>query len=480
MGSKDPKGYYAILGVDNDADGALIKAAYRRRAMELHPDRNASAGATSQFQHLNEAYAVLSEPESRAEYDTMSVETAEETSAEAFEAPEPIVCSCCGKVSAQPRYVIFLKAKSFLVVTVRSMTQGIFCSPCAEKKALQATAITWALGWWGFPWGPIYSVQALWINMLGGKRPALPNARLAAHQAWFFAATGRPDMARAIALDALSLAQKIPRKKKSDGSYVDDEGAKLRVQLEAFLDALGGSSVRLKNAWRLTQRRFFVQVGVAVVVAAGLSLGMLTAQTSTYVPLRGPKPYVAETTPHDDRGTQTSRAGTSSPSSGQTPSTRQLGEQGHSASAGTTKAASAVKPAWIRPSKAPNGQLWPTSASYLKGFPQTNSNGLSTVTIDNGQNNSDVFVKLVSLDGSYARPVRLVFIPAHGRFMVKAVTAGSYDVRYRDLITGYLSRSEQFTLEEKKTSRGTQYSDLTLTLYKVQNGNMTTYNLAED
>jgi hypothetical protein len=53
-------------------------------------------------------------------------------------------------------------------------------------------------------------------------------------------------------------------------------------------------------------------------------------------------------------------------------------------------------------------------------------------------------------------------------------------VRYRDLVAGYLSRSEQFTLEEKKTSRGTQYSDLTLTLYKVHNGNMTTYNLAED
>jgi hypothetical protein len=116
----------------------------------------------------------------------------------------------------------------------------------------------------------------------------------------------------------------------------------------------------------------------------------------------------------------------------------------------------------------------------VKGYPQTNSNGLSTVTIDNGQNNSDVFVKLVSLTGNFAKPARFVFIPAHGRFTIKAVTPGSYDVRYRDLVSGYLSRSEQFTLEEKKTSRGTQYSDLTLTLYKVQNGNMTTYNLAED
>ncbi|MHC8400649.1 J domain-containing protein [Pseudomonas sp. MDT1-17] len=476
MGSRDPKGYYAILSVDNDADGALIKAAYRRRAMELHPDRNASAGATSQFQHLIEAYAVLSQPASRAEYDTKSVKAPEEVCAEAVEAPEPIVCSCCGKVSAQPRYVIFLKAKSFLVFTVRSMTQGVFCSPCAEKKALQATAITWALGWWGFPWGPIYSVQALWVNMLGGKRPVMPNARLAAQQARFFAATGRPDMARAVALDALGLAQKIPRKKNSDGSYVDDEGAKLRVHIETFLDALGGSSVRLRNAWKLIQRRFFVQLGAVAVMAAGISSVLLNAQTNTYAPPVDPKSYVAEATANVDYGKQTSTAEIPSPNAVGTSSTRQPVAQGDSTNAGTP----VVKQAWIRPPKAPNGQPWPRLASYLKGLPQTNAKGLSTVTIDNGQNSSDVFVKLVSLNGKQAKPARFVFIPAHGRFTAKAVTPGRYDLRYRDLVSGYLSRSEPFKLEEKKTARGTKHSDLTLTLYKVQNGNMTTYNLAED
>ena len=475
MGSKDPKGFYAILGVDTEADGASIKAAYRRRAMELHPDRNASAGATSQFQHLNEAYAVLSEPESRAEYDTMSVETAEEGTAEAFEIPEPIVCSRCGKVSAQPRYVIFLKAKSFLVFTLRSMSQGIFCSPCAEKKALQASSITWALGWWGVPWGPIYSIHALWVNLLGGNQPVLPNARLAAHQAWYFAASGRPDIARAVAMDALSLAQKIPRKKKSGGGYVDEEGAKLRATIEAFLTSLGGDSVRLRNAWRLTQRRFFVQLAVVALVAAGITSAVMNAQTHTYSPPRGPKPYLSEVTANGDQGKLTSPTGLPASNAAGTVTTSQPAAQASTTNAGTT-----AKRPWTRPAKAPNGQPWPTQASYVKGYPQTNSNGLSTVTIDNGQNNSDVFVKLVSLTGNFAKPARFVFIPAHGRFTIKAVTPGSYDVRYRDLVSGYLSRSEQFTLEEKKTSRGTQYSDLTLTLYKVQNGNMTTYNLAED
>ncbi|WP_447764734.1 J domain-containing protein [Pseudomonas reinekei] len=474
MGNKDPKGYYAILGVDAEADGASIKAAYRRRAMELHPDRNASAGATSQFQYLNEAYAVLSEADSRAEYDTVSVETTEEGSA--FKTPEPIVCSRCGKVTAQPRYVVFLKAKSFLVLTMRSMTQGIFCSPCAEKKALQASAITWALGWWGVPWGPIYSVQALWVNMLGGNQPVLPNARLAAYQAWFFAATGRPDVARAVAMDALDLARKIPRQKKADGSYIDDEGAKLRTHIERLLEELGGSGLRLRNSWRLTQRRFFVQFGVVAVVAAGITSTIMNAQTHTYSPPRGPKPYIAESATSADSGKLNPAAGMLLPNSPGTIPTRQPISQTPSANTGST----AAKQAWVRPAKAPNGQPWPKLASYVKGFPQTNSTGLSTVTIDNGQNNSDVFVKLVSLNGNFAKPARIVFIPAHGRFTIKAVTPGSYDVRYRDLVSGHLSRSEQFTLEEQKTSRGTQYSDLTLTLYKVQNGNMTTYNLAED
>lgn len=57
------------------------------------------------------------------------------------------------------------------------------------------------------------------------------------------------------------------------------------------------------------------------------------------------------------------------------------------------------------------------------------------------------------------------------------VTAGSYDMRYRDLNTGHLSHAEPFTLEEIPRYNGTQYSDLTMTLNKVRNGNMHTYDL---
>lgn len=128
---------------------------------------------------------------------------------------------------------------------------------------------------------------------------------------------------------------------------------------------------------------------------------------------------------------------------------------------------------------APNGQSWPSAAGYVEGYQQLNTNGLSTVTVDNSRNDSEVFVKLVSLDGAQAYPVRQFYIPAFASFTLKKVTAGSYDIRYRDLVTGGLSRSEAITLSEVHTDEGAQYSNMTMTLYKVKNGNMKTYGLSE-
>lgn len=467
MSTGDPKGYYAALRVSADADAAAIKAAYRRRAMELHPDRNASSDATKQFQLLNEAYAVLANPAARAEYDTMAVEASEDSTTAAREVPEPmpIFCSCCGKVSAQPRYVIFYETVSLLLFTKRSPVQGIFCSACADKKALNASMLTWLFGWWGIPWGPFYSIHALWTNLLGGKRPALANARLAAHQAWFFATTGRHEMAHAVAIDAMDLARKIPppnsmtvRYRKTRGYEVEDEGEKLRSQIQQLLETLGGSGgMHLKDAWGVARRPFFIQAAVIAFVVGGIWIATEIAPKSAHAPPRGPNPYATEPAPL----LNPRESSDSTPKWEDAP-------------------ALSTKPAWMRPAMAPNGQPWPVMASYVKGFARANTSGLSSVTVDNTQNDSDVFVKLFSLDGAVALPARVFYIPAHARFTVDRVTAGNYDVRYQDLNTGTLSRSEQFALEETETLEGTQYSTLTMTLYKVRNGNMRTYDLAPD
>jgi molecular chaperone DnaJ len=65
----DPRDYYETLGVARDADDKAIKDAFRKLALKHHPDRNKSPDATERFREIAEAYAVLSDPEKRAEYD---------------------------------------------------------------------------------------------------------------------------------------------------------------------------------------------------------------------------------------------------------------------------------------------------------------------------------------------------------------------------------------------------------------------------
>lgn len=58
-----------MLGVSKDADEKAIKDAFRNLALKYHPDRNKEPGAEERFRGIAEAYAVLSDPKKRAEYD---------------------------------------------------------------------------------------------------------------------------------------------------------------------------------------------------------------------------------------------------------------------------------------------------------------------------------------------------------------------------------------------------------------------------
>ncbi len=74
MASQDwfEKDFYAILGVPHDADAAQIKKAYRKLARQWHPDsKPGDAAAEQRFKGIGEAYAVLSDPEERQQYDAI-------------------------------------------------------------------------------------------------------------------------------------------------------------------------------------------------------------------------------------------------------------------------------------------------------------------------------------------------------------------------------------------------------------------------
>jgi molecular chaperone DnaJ len=61
--------YYEVLGVARDADARTIKDAFRQLALKYHPDRNKAPEAQERFKEIAEAYAVLSDPKKRSDYD---------------------------------------------------------------------------------------------------------------------------------------------------------------------------------------------------------------------------------------------------------------------------------------------------------------------------------------------------------------------------------------------------------------------------
>jgi len=74
MASQDwfDKDFYAVLGVAKDISDAELKKTYRKLARQYHPDSNpGDAKAEARFKEISEAYAVLSDPKERAEYDQL-------------------------------------------------------------------------------------------------------------------------------------------------------------------------------------------------------------------------------------------------------------------------------------------------------------------------------------------------------------------------------------------------------------------------
>ena len=68
--AEQKRDYYEVLGVDKNADDAALKKAYRALAKKYHPDMNpGDKEAEIKFKEASEAYAVLSDPEKRRQYD---------------------------------------------------------------------------------------------------------------------------------------------------------------------------------------------------------------------------------------------------------------------------------------------------------------------------------------------------------------------------------------------------------------------------
>ena len=65
----DKRDYYEVLGVEKSASPSELKNSFRRLARKYHPDRSTEADAEDRFKEIQEAYAVLSDEQKRAQYD---------------------------------------------------------------------------------------------------------------------------------------------------------------------------------------------------------------------------------------------------------------------------------------------------------------------------------------------------------------------------------------------------------------------------
>lgn len=69
------------------------------------------------------------------------------------------------------KFVIYHYCISILVATFRRSSE-IYFIPARQKgvsRGMMFTLLTFIFGWWGIPWGPIYSISSLVVNLSGGK-----------------------------------------------------------------------------------------------------------------------------------------------------------------------------------------------------------------------------------------------------------------------------------------------------------------------
>lgn len=69
------------------------------------------------------------------------------------------------------KFVVFEYCISLLIITLKRPSSIYFISPGEDTfgKSIGFTVISLLLGWWGFPWGPIYTIASLITNFRGGK-----------------------------------------------------------------------------------------------------------------------------------------------------------------------------------------------------------------------------------------------------------------------------------------------------------------------
>lgn len=254
--SADLKGYYSALGLSAGAPIGSVRSAFRRLAKECHPDRPTCVDGGQRFRRIAEAYEALSNAEFKDAYDR-GAPTASDAAQSSSQPPkvEPVKCEVCGSVTAQPRRLAFWRVTSLILASHKVPVQKIFCHKCAAKEQWKSTVWTSLLGWWGIPWGPIWSISNGITNATGGSRQRAVDDALLWQNAVAFAARG--DGSLAIGLGNIL--------RKSDNAHVAQQAAEI---IQFFGSRGFDSSTTLKDVWKRSPARIAALLATAFAMPA--------------------------------------------------------------------------------------------------------------------------------------------------------------------------------------------------------------------
>lgn len=233
------KNYYKALQVDPEAEPEVIQSAYRRLAQLYHPDKNKSPEAAQRMRELNEAWEVLRDPAARRRYDAYLASQRASPSAGAgghqdasgYESPHedprsaprhssgesartgpdstshhssddtgeafPSSCQRCHKSDSTLRVASFPWVVSIVVLTFRRAWGGVYCEHCRRVMMTRAKLLTLLFGWWGIPFGPIFSLGVLFRPSQGVVPAEINGPYLAALGAHFIQWMNLSEAARA-------------------------------------------------------------------------------------------------------------------------------------------------------------------------------------------------------------------------------------------------------------------------------------------
>lgn len=116
-----------------------------------------------------------------------------------------MACQRCGSVDPSLRLTVFPWVVSVLIVSFKRASVGVYCTSCRAAVRWKYLGVSAGLGWWGLPWGVVWTLQALATCAGGGQQPKDENATLLALLGRDFAQSGNDNDARAAFRQSLGL-----------------------------------------------------------------------------------------------------------------------------------------------------------------------------------------------------------------------------------------------------------------------------------